>query len=489
MRPMPLTDALFLLAEARQRPMHVGGLQLFRPPTDAGPHHVGEVYRDAVEQQQVKGRLRLRPVSTLPLVGPWGWQDDTDLDLQYHVRHSALPHPGRIRELLALTSRLHGTLLDRSRPLWEMHLIEGLADGRFATYTKIHHALVDGVSATRMLERALSTDPHERGMPPPFAHRAGRVHTGVDGRRGASPLHLARNLAAGGLAGARGLIGASEAVVRSAVRSVSDQAAALPYQAPVSPLNVSISGARRFAADAWPIDRLRTVANRLDATLNDVVLGMCAGALRRYLIDLQGLPDDPLVAMVPVSLRPEADTTAGDDEGLGAGNAVGLVLCNLGTHLADAGERIALISRSMQVGKLQLDQLTPLGALMLSAVSVAPLALGPLSRFERLRKPPFNLIISNVTGPRERLHWNGAELDGMYPLSIPVDGQALNITVSSYAGQMGFGLTGCRRSVPQLQRLLDDLEGSLVELEQAAEAGPGDPARSKAGRGSPAAKR
>lgn len=469
---MSLQDAVFLLAEARERPMHVGGLQLFRPAPNAGPSHVGELHREAIEHGEIRRRLRRRPVRSLGGIGPWAWEDDPGLDLEYHIRHSALPHPGRIRELLALTSRLHGTLLDRSRPLWEAHLIEGLEDGRFATYTKIHHALVDGVSAIRMLERALSTDPDERGMPPPFAPGRDRGVSGGssgdgDGGSGggaAGAIGRAVSGTVGGVTDAvRSVAGAGDAAVRSLVRGFYDHATAVPYRAPRSPLNVQISGARRFAADSWSLERMKSVGQALDATLNDVMLAMCSGALRRYLMDVGGLPDQPLIAMVPVSLR-----AAGADEDDESGNAVGLILCNLGTHLADPADRFELIRESSSNAKMRLEGLTPTAILLLSALSFAPLGLGPLYRYEPLSKPPFNIIISNVPGPRETLYWNGSELTGTYPLSIPVDGQAMNITASSYAGQMCFGLTGCRRSVPRLQRLLTDLEETLVELEETA---------------------
>lgn len=464
-------DAVFLLAEARERPMHVGGLQLFRPPPEADLGFAGRLYREAIEHGEIRRRLRRRPTRTLGGLGPWAWEDDPGLDLEYHIRHSALPHPGRIRELLALTSRLHGTLLDRSRPLWEAHLIEGLEDGRFATYTKVHHALVDGISAIRMLENSLSKDPDERGMSPPFApDDPGDGSDGSsDGGRddGGGPIAaIGRTVtgAVGGVAdGVRSVAGAGDAAVRSLVRAFYDQAQAVPYKAPRSPLNVAISGARRFAADSWSLERMKDAGRALDGTLNDVMLAMCAGALRRYLMMVGGLPDQPLVAMVPVSLR-----TAGAADDDAQGNSVGLILCNLGTHVGDPAERFELIRSSSTAAKLRLEGLTPTAILLLSALSFAPLGLGPLYRYQPLSKPPFNVIISNVPGPRERLYWNGAELTGTYPLSIPIDGQALNITASSYAGEMCFGLTGCRRSVPSLQRLLEFLEESLVELETIA---------------------
>lgn len=459
MRAMPITDAVFLLSEGREHPMHVGGLHLFRPPPDASDDLVGDFYRAAIASNDVMRRLRRRPVRAIPGIGPWRWEEDSDLDLEYHVRHSALPHPGRIRELLALVSRLHGTLLDRSRPLWETHLIEGLEDGRFATYTKIHHAMMDGVAAMKLMERGLSTDPDERDMSPPLSQRADPQRPRPAGGDGFNPLSMAGSLVTGSVEGVKGIVGASETAVRSFIRSFSDEANAFPFKAPATSLNVPITGARRFAADSWSVDRLRTVAKGLGGTINDVILAMSGGALRRYLSELGELPDDPLIAMVPVSLRT-------DDDG-GEGNNVGIILCNLGTHLDDAVRRFELVRESADIGKLQLQGMNQAGVMLLSAASFAPLGLGGLYRFEALRRPPFNIVISNVPGPRERLYWNGAELDGVFPASIPIDGQALNITCTSYADQMGFGLTGCRRSAPRLQRLLDHLETSLEELEAA----------------------
>jgi WS/DGAT/MGAT family acyltransferase len=429
---MPVTDALFLLAERREHPLHVGGLHLYRPPAGAGPDYVRDLYRDAVEEGDVMRLFRRRARRPLAAMGYWSWQEDADLDIEYHLRHSALPHPGRVRELLTLVSRLHGTLLDRTRPLWEVHLIEGLDDGRYATYTKIHHALMDGVTAMGIL-RGLSTDPDERGMSTPYSQAA---------------VDRYRPRKAGGGDGGPDLLGTARSVLTGGVDAV-----------PASPLNVPITGARRFAADSWDLERLRAVGKGLGGTLNDVVLAMCSGALRRYLDALGGLPDEPLVAMVPVSL-------SSDDRE--SGNAVGLILCNLGTHLDDPVQRFELIHQSTQAGKLELEGLNQTGILLLSGMSFAPLALGPLFRFEPLRRPPFNIVISNVPGPRRKLYWNGAELDGIYPASIPSDGQALNITCTSYADRMEFGLTGAREAVPSLQRLLDHLETSLLELEKAA---------------------
>lgn len=449
---MPVTDAMFLIPESREQPMHVGSLQLFTPPEGAGPDYLTKLYEEALQAPEIASAFRRRPHRSLATLGQWTWVDDEHIDLEHHVRHSALPPPGRIRELLALVSRLHGTLLDRHRPLWEAHLIEGLADGRFAVYTKLHHAVMDGISALRLLERSLSTDPDARDTPMPFAPQPKRNRPGKSG-----PGLLA--LPAAVAHAAWDLTALTPRVLKLGEGLLREQAAALPMQAPRSILNVPITGSRRFAAESWPLDRVKAVGTAAGATLNDVLLAMCSSALRGYLRDLDALPDRPLIAMTPVSLRGD------DDEG--GGNAVGTILCNLATDVEDAEARLMAIRASMLAGKAGLAGLSQLQVTALSAAAMAPMLLGQLPGVSQLAPPAFNIVISNVPGPKEPLYWNGAHLAGMYPLSIPLNGQALNITVTSYAGQVQFGLTGCRRTLPHLQRLLVGLEDALVDLEKA----------------------
>jgi diacylglycerol O-acyltransferase / wax synthase len=204
------------------------------------------------------------------------------------------------------------------------------------------------------------------------------------------------------------------------------------------------------------------VGKACEATVNDVVLTMCSGALREYLLAEHALPDTPLIAMVPVSLHGE-ETGRGD----GGGNNVGAVMCNLGTHLDDPVQRLQTVHQSMVDGKEAMRGMSQLQMLAMSAIGLSPLAVYPLLRLDGRVRPPFNLVISNVPGPRAPMYWNRARLDGLYPLSVVLDGQALNITVTSYADEIAFGLVGCRRSVPHLQRLLGYLDHELSALEQA----------------------
>jgi WS/DGAT/MGAT family acyltransferase len=239
-----------------------------------------------------------------------------------------------------------------------------------------------------------------------------------------------------------------------------EQQLTLPFGAPRTSLNVKIGGARRCAAQSWSVERIKNVKRAAGVSLNDVVLAMCSGALRYYLLEQSALPDTPLVAMVPISLRKEDEADAG-------GNLVGAILCNLATDTDDPAARLQTVSESMRKNKTVFSQLPRVQALALSAMNMGSLALAAVPGWVTSTSPPFNLVISNVPGPHEQMYYGGARLDGNYPLSIAMDGQALNITLVSNAGNIDFGLVGCRRSVPHLQRLLAHLESSLKDLEAA----------------------
>ncbi|SOX56496.1 wax ester/triacylglycerol synthase family O-acyltransferase [Mycobacterium ahvazicum] len=441
-------DGIFLLGESREHPMHVGGLQLYEPPGGAGPEFVREFYDSLVVQRDFQPTFLKRPATFLGGIANLGWSYDKDLDIDYHVRRSALPSPGRVRDLLELTSLLHSALLDRHRPLWEAYVIEGLKDGRFAIYTKMHHSLIDGVSALKLMQRALSADPEDTEIRAPWSLPKSKRKSAPTSRLSAL-MHAAGSLAA--------LAPSTLSLARAALF---EQQLTLPFGAPRTMLNVKIGGARRCAAQSWSVDRIKNVKNAAGVTLNDVVLAMCSGALRYYLLERDALPETPLLSMVPVSLRREDEADAG-------GNLVGAILCNLATDIEDPANRLETISESMYKNKTVFSQLPRAQALALSAVNMSALAMSVVPGWVNSTSPPFNIIISNVPGPREQMYYGGARLDGSYPLSAILDGQALNITLVSNADKLDFGLVGCRRSVPHLQRLLAHLEESLKDLERA----------------------
>lgn len=444
--------------------MHVGGLHLYKKPEGAGRHYARELYEQFRGVDELAPIFRRHPSRGLTTAGQWVWKNDNDVDIDHHVRHSALPAPGRIRELLDLVSRLHGTRLAYERPLWESHVIEGLKDGRVGLYTKMHHANVDGVSAMRLLQKVLDSDPERRDMPPPWASRPPRARLNRAQDAAAKGLQevpiSALRQALGMTADAAGMPGA---LIKTLTKGARNETAAVNFFAPRTILNQKITGARRFAAEDYSIARMRAIGKATGATINDVVLAMCGGALRTYLLELDALPATSLISMCPVSLH--AKSGGSDKDG---GNAVGVVMVKLGTEIDDAGERLKQIQINMRDGKQAMGEMTPMQILAMSALGTAPLMMSSLLGGQGLLRPPFNVVISNVPGPRTRQYFNGAEMTGMYPLSIPYHGLALNITCASYGDQMGFGLTACRRTVPHVQRLLVHLETELRALEKAA---------------------
>lgn len=443
-------DQMFLLLERRNQPMHVGGLMLVRPPEGQTQSFVEEYV------QLAKNHPQAQPPFNQRLSYRFGvpcWVTDDEFDLESHFFHLSLPKPGRIRELLALVSKLHSGQMDRAKPLWESYLIDGLEDGRVAIYNRIHHALVDGIAAMRMFQRAMSEDPNERGMPPFWARPPARRTRSEPAEAGT----LSRFADVLGIV--KSQMGSMPTVVKEVARSLwqsrNDPDYVSVFQAPSTPMNTRISGSRRFAAQSWNLDRIKTAGKRLNVTLNDVVMAMTAGALRRYLIDMDKLPAKPMVAMIPVSLRRDESE---------AGNQVGLVLANLGTHEPSPSQRLKIIHDSIETSKRRFASMTQLEIMNYLATVMGINGINMLTGLAPTWQA-FNVIVSNVPGPKNRLYFNGAAIEGVYPVSIVIDGQALNITLNSYADKLEFGLIACRRSLPSMQRLLTYLEEALVELE------------------------
>ncbi len=462
-------DAAWLLLESRDTPMHVGGLMEFTRPPDAGPDYL---------KAQVD---RMRTAKTLPQ--PWNlklvgapvigerlplMQTVSEVDLDLHVRHSALPHPGGQRELGVLVSRLHGHPLDLHRPLWEVHVIEGLKDDRFAIYMKIHHSLIDGTSAMRMLLRALSTDPGDRETPAFWTVGPGDRREAQDGHE--NPLS---RLLGAARDGASALGGLGKSAVDLAGAALGDGPLRAPFSAPSSALGGGIEGQRRFATQQYELSEIKALAKAGGCKLNDVVLYLCSTALRRYLTEHAHLPGRSLTAMIPVNLRGADDNRPG--------TAIGFMVADLATSVGDPRERLQAIMRSTAAAKEQLASV-PRETLQLQAVALnGPYIAGLLAGLQGRAPTPANIAISNVPGPPEPLYFNGSRLDAIYPVSLLLHGNALNITCVSYAATLNFGLIGARDTLPHLQRLAIYLRDALEEL--SAILRPKRPATRAAGRG------
>ena len=411
--PIDPTAVGFLLAENRNMPMHVGGLQLFEKPEGAGRGYVREMFEQMRDVDEIAPLFLKHPYRSLRTGAQLVWKEDEQFDIEHHVRHSALPKPGRVRELLELCSRLHSTRLAWERPLWEAHVIEGLRDGRVAMYTKTHHALVDGVSAMRLLASVLSTDPDRRDMPAPWAA------TGPRASKKPSADHSLSEVPMTALRTALGITteaaGMPSALVKTITKGLRNETSALSLYAPRTIFNQNITGSRRFAAQDWPIERLRGIGKATGTTLNDVVIAMCSGAMRTYLLELDALPEAPLVSMVPVGLNAKQSQVASSE----GGNAVGSVMVQMATDKNDPADRLASIHRSMKDGKEALSSMTPAQILAMSAIGQAPAILTPMLRMQGIVRPPYNVIISNVPGPRTTHYWNGAQAHRHLPAVHP----------------------------------------------------------------------
>ncbi len=457
-RRMNPLDASWLFVDSQRTPMHVGVLAIFALPAKASADFTRELFAHlrAPSGFAPPFNLRLRP-SRLGLPNRLlpAWQDDREVDLDYHLRHSALPQPGGERELGVLVSRLHSHALDFGRPLWECHVIEGLVGGRFALYMKMHHALVDGVGGMRMLSRLLSPDPAARNLAPPWAVGTGeaRPRPARAGRRTwQQRVEQVRTRT-------QHLPGIGKALAQTWKEALQNQHPEFgaPFRAPRSIINRKVSGQRRFATQHYPLARIRTLAKAANVTLNDVFLGICAGALRRYLDELGELPQLPLTAGVPVSVRASRDS--------GSGNAISFIIANLHTHLEDPLVRLSAIRDSTRQAKARFLDLPREAVSDYTALFMAPFMLQLVTGLGGLMRPMFNITISNVPGPTTPMYFNGAVMEQMYPLSLLSHGQALNITVLSYAGQFNIGYTGCRDALPHMQRMSVYTGEALEELE------------------------
>lgn len=450
---LALLDSGWLTMETPETPMHVGGLMLYKTPDDAPETFMQDMLAWMMNVKEVARPFNKKLSGVLPMNLDAGWVEDHDIDMDYHIRHAALPRPGRIRELLALVSRLHAQRMDRAHPLWEAYLIEGIEGNRFGLFVKIHHSLVDGVAAMRLLQNRLALNGRDR-LPPPWSAEWEELEALQAGekrprRRGPS---LGESFKAMGNV-ALNLAKLAATPKESHVKSI--------YKAPSTVLNKRVRPARRFAAQSWSLSRLKDVAKQYDATLNDVVLAMCGGALREYLLGYATLPEHSLVANVPVSIR-------SNDQANEGGNAISAVQVTLGTHIKSAAKRLEAIQESMNDAKARLGAMNRVEIDTHTVLTSLPLLAGQVSGLDGRLPVLFNVVVSNVPGPREARYLNGAQLLANYPASLIWHGYAMNITVQSYCDNLDFGVIACRESAPKVQRMLDFLEAALADLEQSA---------------------
>ncbi len=455
MRQVAPLDSVWLALESRDTPMHVGGLFEYTLPDDAPPDYLQRMVEQMRSVRTIPPPWNLKLVegpllgARLPLM-----REIHDVDLDYHIRHSALPHPGGQRELGVLVSRLHSNPLDMHHPLWEVHLIEGLEGNRFAMYSKTHHSLIDGVSGMRLVTRALSTDPRRRDMAPFWSVGEGARPRRADRQNDSSGVLGGTMGAARRAAGSVGSL--SRAALELARAAVDSSPLQAPYRAPGSALGGHLGGQRRFATQQYELELLRALARKAECTLNDIVMFLSGTALRAYLAEHARVPDRPLTAGVPVNLR-----EAGDES---MGTMVGIMVAELGTNIADPRERLHAIKLSTAEAKRHLRELPPAARTSYTLLVNGPYIAGLIAGLGGRAPIPFNVAISNVPGPTETRYFNGSRLDALFPLSLLLHGNALNVTCISYAGMLDFGFTGARDTLPHLQHLAIYMGEALAEI-------------------------
>ncbi len=452
-------DSAFVYMETPSMHMHVVGVFVF--DTRSTPDFGYERLRATVtERLHLLPPYRRRLVEVPLRLHHPVWVEDPDFDLDYHVRRVALPAPGGRAELAELVAEIAGRPLDMRRPLWESYVVEGLDNGYAALVAKVHHAAIDGVSGAELALSFLDIEADPPPVPEPVEPWvADQVPSEVEllacsaallVRQPAAALNVVRRTASALLA------------ARDRAKSAASGPAAVPFRAPRTVFNASITPHRRFAFTEVPLDLVKEVKSGLGVTVNDAVLAVCAGGLRRYLRSRSVIPPEPLVAMVPVSVR------ADDEHGV-PGNRLSAMLVPLATNEADAVKRVHMVAEAAKAAKEQdhaigPDLLTDWANLAAPSFAVRAARLASSTRlFDRLR-PMFNVVISNVPGPSFPLFGMGAPLVAMYPMGPIVEGVGLNITVMSYRGTMFFGLLACRELVPRVDEIATHIEGALAEL-------------------------
>ena len=469
MRQLTGVDANFLHMENARTYGHVASLIKVDPSTAPQPINADTIREFISERLHLLPPLRWRLVEV-----PFGidlpyWVEDPDLDLEFHIRGIGLPAPGNARQLADQVARLASRRLDRAHPLWELYVIAGLDDGTVAIMTKMHHAAVDGKAGVAIMNTLLDLDPAGRDVPPPAAtppkpervpseaEMLGRGWLGLFSRPEAA-VRLAANVAKEAPA-------MTKFWTTSAVKNRGKLPSTSTITAPRVSFNKTVSARRNWAFDSLPLSTVKQLKSKLGCTVNDVVMAVCAGALRRWLTDHDELPDAPLRAFVPVSIR--AADKAND-----MGNQVSAMISELPTNLADPLERLAAVHKAMAEAK-EVHNALPAHLLQDFTQFTAPAAAELMARtLSNLKVAdyvamPFNVCISNVPGPRQALYYAGALMTAFYPVSMVTDGMGLNITVQSYQDSLDFGLVGTPELVPDIWKLMGYFAEELAELASA----------------------
>nr|WP_075518965.1 wax ester/triacylglycerol synthase family O-acyltransferase [Moritella viscosa]SHO16508.1 Putative uncharacterized protein [Moritella viscosa] len=451
MQALTLVDMGFLYTETVASPKHVAGLQIFTVPKNYEGNFTRDLFDSLMSQDEIKKPFNLKLKKQL--TGQYYWKEDDNIDLSYHVRFAMLPQPGNESQLLHFIEHQHETLLDRNRPLWEMILIDGLEDNKFAIYLKAHHAFTDGAKANQLLMSYLSKNT-DAPMTAFWNVELEQKEKHLDSML--SSLTKTSKKLTDQVKSIPSLTKLTTKLLFQAA-NVYKADMPTPFMAPKTPFSVSPKRARRAAVSALSLTRVKRIGKMTGATINDVVVTICDMAIHNYLESKNFKLKKPLVAQMPMSLRDASDTVTN--------NQVAINLVELAYHGESPLERLMTIKDSCIKLKNETRLLTKEA---LTSYTMASQGLAVVSEFFNLDTvlPPMgNVLISNVPGPQHPLYMMGAKMEQCFPISVLPPGMSLNITLYSYNGLINVGLVSCRSALPDLADLADDVSKAFIELE------------------------
>lgn len=445
-------DAFFLYLETPTQPLNVCCIVELDTSTMPGGYSYGRLRAAVAKRVAAMPEFRMKLADNQLNLDHPVWVDDEDFQLRRHLRRVGVPAPGGRRELADICGYIAGLPLDRDRPLWEMWVLEGGARASaVAVLLKVHHAVVDGVAGANLLAQLCSVEPD---APPPQPGRgAGRgnpLQIAASGLLGFAlrPLRLATVVPATMLT-----------LARTALRARDGRTMAAPFSAPPTPFNGAVSRLRNIAYTQLDMRDVKRVKDRFGVTVNDVVVALCAGVLRRFLLERGELPDQPLVATVPVSVRDKSDRPGR--------NQTTWMFCRVESQIGDPAERIRAVAAGNAAAK---DHTAAIGPTLLhdwtqfGGPTMFGAAMRILPRIPISHSPAYNLILSNVPGPQTQLYFLGCHVDAMYPMGPIIGSAGLNITVMSLNGELGIGIIACPDLLPDLWDIADAFPDALKEL-------------------------
>ena len=469
MKQLGALDASFLYLETQKTPMHIGGVYIFEKPKNRKTFSYDD-FRDYMASRLHITPLFRRRFVPVPLnLGHPYWINDPEFDLEYHLRHIALPAPGNMKQLMKLAARIFSRPLNYEHPLWESYVVEGVNSikgvpkGSYALITKVHHAAIDGASGAAIMSALFDNTPRPREIPETETWKPDKVPTGVEilaksyGGAITKPLKFAKligDLASGGIS-----IAKSGARKKAKAKKVKSPPA--PFTAPHTIFNVPVSGSRVISGVQFSLDRIKNLKNALGVTVNDAILAICAGALRNYLLEKDALPEVPLVALAPISVRSKKSGSGG--------NKISGMLVSLNTTESNPLERVQTINAGTTRSKVVGKAISPYKLMEFVPAELTAMAtrLYTSMGLSEMHKPFTNVTITNVPGPPEPLYMNGAKLVQQYGMAPLIDGMGLIIIIFSYAGTISISATSAHNIMPDIDNFTEHISKSVEELEQA----------------------